>query len=242
MGFNSRALMHGDMVKAVLFDLDNTLIDFLSFKKETAKSAARAMVRHGLPATEIEAYGKIFSVYDEKGIEYQKTFHDVVVQYGLEANLAERIQQAGIIAYQQRKYEVLRPYPMVRPTLKRLRDMGLGLGVVSDAPRNKAWQRLVLSGLYGEFGFVITHSDTQEFKPHPTPFTLALKMLGVLPEAVLFVGDNPARDIRGAKAVGMKTCLARYGQVFRESVDSDYSIDRFEDLIGVVERIRSGKQ
>src|SRR5208283_2893754 len=154
------------MFKAVLFDLDNTLLDFLTFKKEAAKSAARAMIKQGLPATEIEAYGKIFSVYDEKGIEYQKTFYEVVKQYGLEINLAEKIQQAGIIAYQQKKYEILRPYPMVKPTLRKLREK-MKLGIVSDAPRNKAWQRLILAGLENEFDFVITHSDTQEFKPHP---------------------------------------------------------------------------
>ena len=62
------------MIKAILFDLDNTLIDFLTFKKETAKAAAKAMVTQGFPLNEIETYGKIFSVYDEKGIEYQKTF------------------------------------------------------------------------------------------------------------------------------------------------------------------------
>ena len=48
-----------------------------------------------------------------------------------------------------------------------------------------------------------------EYKPHPSPFTLALKKLAVLPDAVLFVGDNPSRDIKGAKAVGMRTCLAK---------------------------------
>jgi putative hydrolase of the HAD superfamily len=221
------------MFKAVLFDLDNTLLDFLTFKKEAAKAAARAMIKQGLPATEIEAYGKIFSVYDEKGIEYQKTFYEVVKQYDLEINLAEKIQQAGIIAYQQKKYEILRPYPMVKPTLRKLREK-MKLGIVSDAPRNKAWQRLILAGLENEFDFVITHSDTQEFKPHPSPFTLALKNLGVLPDAVLFVGDNPARDIKGAKAVGMKTCLARYGQIFKDNVDSDYEIERFEDLLKVI--------
>ena len=63
------------MIKAVLFDLDNTLLDFLTFKKETAKAAATAMLKRGLPATEVQVYGKIFSVYDEKGIEYQKTFY-----------------------------------------------------------------------------------------------------------------------------------------------------------------------
>jgi FMN phosphatase YigB (HAD superfamily) len=135
------------MFHAVLFDLDNTLIDFLTFKKETAMAASRAMVSRGLPATEIEAYGKIFSVYDEKGIEYQKTFYDVVKQYNLEVNQAEKIQQAGILAYLQKKFDVLRPYPLVKPTLRKLRESGIKLAVVSDAPRNKAWQRLVLTGL-----------------------------------------------------------------------------------------------
>jgi putative hydrolase of the HAD superfamily len=222
------------MFKAILFDLDNTLLDFLTFKKETAMAAARAMVKQGLPADEIQIYGKIFSVYDVKGIEYQKTFYEVVGQYNLEVNLAEKIQQAGVLAYLQRKSEVLRPYPMVKSTLKKLREKGLKLGIVSDAPRNKAWQRLIITGLENEFDFVVTHSDTMELKPHPSPFTLALKKLGVLPDAVLFVGDNPARDIKGAKAVGMRTCLAKYGQMFKENIKADYEIEKFEDLLKVI--------
>jgi putative hydrolase of the HAD superfamily len=222
------------MLKAILFDLDNTLIDFLTFKRETAKAAAAAMIKQGLPDDEVKVFGKIFSVYDENGIEYQKTFYEVVKQYNLEINLAEKIQQAGILAYLQTKFEVLKPYPMVKPTLKKLRDEGLNLGVVSDAPRNKAWQRLVLTGLENEFEVVVTHSDTLEFKPHPSPFTLALKKLGILPDAVLFVGDNPARDIKGAKVVGMRTCLAKYGLTFRENIKADYEIEQFEDLLKVI--------
>jgi len=222
------------MFKAVLFDLDNTLINFLYFKKETAKAAAKAMIHHGLPADEIEVYGKIFSIYDEKGIEYQKTFYEVVKQYGLDDNLAEKIQQAGILAYLQKKSEVLRPYPMVKPTLKRLREKKLKLGIVSDAPRNKVWQRLILTGLEDEFELVVTHSDTMEMKPHPSPFLLALKQLGMMPECVLFVGDNPGRDIRGAKAVGMKTCLAKYGQWSENDAKADYEIKTFEDLLEIL--------
>lgn len=224
------------MLKAILFDLDNTLINFLHFKMETAKAAASAMVRHGLPATEIQAYGKIFSVYDEKGIEYQKTFYEVVKQYDLEINLAERIQQAAILAYLHKKFEVLQPYPIVRPTLTRLAGK-YKLGIVTDAPRNKAWQRLILTGLYDHFDFVITHDDTQERKPHPSVFSLALKKLGVLPGAVLFVGDNPERDIKGAREAGMRTCLARYGTVGKFETKADYEIERFEDLLKVVDEI-----
>jgi len=225
-------------VRAVLFDLDNTLIDFLTFKKETAKAAAKAMVDQGFPLTEVEAYGRIFAVYDEKGIEHQKTFHDVIRPLNLEVNRAERIQQAAIVAYLRRKFETLRPYPMVKPTLAKLRERKLKLGIVTDAPRNKAWQRLVLCGLENEFDFVVTHDDTLEMKPHPSPFHLALQKLGFLSPACLFVGDNPERDIKGAKEVGMLTCLAKYGMAGKAREHAaDYEIGRFSELIGLVKRV-----
>ncbi len=239
------------MIKAILFDLDNTLLDFMQFKKETAKSAAKAMVEQGIPATEKEIYGKIFSVYQEKGIEYQKTFYEVVAPYSLEPGQAERIQQAGIIAYLKRKFEVLKPYPEVKPTLEKLRKKGLKLGIVTDAPRNKAWQRLIMAGLENEFDFVITYNDTMEFKPHPSPFKLALarlndnavsgsevsgfgtqnRKLETEPDEVLFVGDHPGKDVKGAKAMGMKTALAQYGQHFRTNDEADYVIKKFEELL-----------
>ncbi|MEW6748850.1 MAG: HAD-IA family hydrolase [Candidatus Micrarchaeota archaeon] len=222
------------MFKAILFDLDNTLINFLEFKVETAKAAAKAMVQNGLPATESEAYGKIFTIYDEKGIEYQKTFHDVIAPYGLEINKAERIQQAAILAYLQKKFEVLRPYPSVKPVLAKIR-LKHKLAIVTDAPRNKAWQRLILTGLADYFDLVITHDDTLFFKPNPTPFNLALKQLNMLPPACLFVGDNPDRDMKGAQQTGMATCLAKYGWLNKKSdIKPDYEIDSIEELLKVL--------
>jgi putative hydrolase of the HAD superfamily len=225
------------MLKAILFDLDNTLINFLEFKVQTAKAAAKAMVANGLPASETEAYGKIFSVYDEKGIEYQKTFYDVVKQYDLEINKAERIQQAGIIAYLQTKSEVLRTYPIVKPTLSKLKER-YKLGIVTDAPRNKAWQRLIITNLADYFDIVITLDDTKALKPNPNSFNLALNKLGIAPESALFVGDNPERDIKGAKDLGMKTCLARYGWLKKKTdIKADFEIDRFEELLKVITQI-----
>lgn len=224
------------MPKAILFDLDNTLIDFMRFKKETAKAAAREMKRKGLPDTEANIYRAIFKAYDRYGIEYQKTFYKVVKNYKLEVGQAERIQQAAIVAYLERKFEVLRPYPSVKPALKRLKKR-FRLGIVTDAPRNKAWQRLVLTGLDGMFEFVVTPDDSGRKKPHKAPFRMALEKLGLEPKEVLFVGDNPGRDMEGAKRMGMGACLAEYGMGKRWKIGKarpDYRIRKFGDLEKVI--------
>jgi len=225
------------MIKGILFDMDNTLLDFMYYKRETAKATAKAMVKKGLPASEKEIYKKIFQIYEEKGIEYQKTCYDVVKPYNLEINLAEKIQHAGIIAYIKRKYKVIKPYPGVKKTLKKLKEMNLKLGIVSDAPRNKIWDRLILSGLEDEFDIVVSHSDTLNYKPHPSSFQLALDKIKLKPSEVIFVGDNPGRDIKGAKLIGMKTCLAKYGQEFNSDDKADYELNKFEDLIKIIKKV-----
>ena len=62
------------MIKGILFDMDNTLLDFMKFKRETAKAAAKAMIRKGLPAKEKEIYEKIFQIYELKGIEIKNIY------------------------------------------------------------------------------------------------------------------------------------------------------------------------
>jgi len=222
-------------LKAILFDLDNTLIDFMYFKKETAKAAAKAMVKKGLPATESKIYKRIFEIYDEYGIEYQKTFYQVIKPYNLEVGKAERIQQAAIIAYLKRKFEVLRTYPSVKPILKKLKKK-YKLAIVTDAPRNKAWQRLVLSGLDDIFDVVVTTDDAGQKKPHRAPFEMALKKLKIKSSEALFVGDNVDRDMLGAKQLGMKTCLAEYGveRKITKKIKVDYKIKNFKEISKVL--------
>lgn len=220
--------------KAILFDLDNTLLDFLTFKKETAKASAKEMRKYGLNDSEESIYKKIFETYDKYGVEYNKTFYQVLIQYNLEINKAERIQQAAIVAYLKKKFEILKPYPEVIETLTKLKEH-YKLGVVSDAPRNKAWMRLVLSGLDNIFDVVVTFDDTNSHKPSDLPFKKALEKLEVKPEEVLFVGDNPGRDIKGANALGMKTCLAKYG-LWDKSSDfkADYEIGTFKEILTII--------
>jgi len=224
------------MFSAVLFDLDNTLLDFWNFKQEAARAAAKAMVKKGLPEKEDKIYKRIFEVYDEYGVEYQKTFYQVIHPYKLEIGQAERIQQAAIVAYLETKFRVLKPYPGVMPTLNKIKKH-TKIGIVTDAPRNKAWMRLVISGLDGLFETVVTTDDTKVRKPHRAPFESALRRMNINAKDTLFVGDNNDRDMLGAKNLGMKVCMAKYGEKLprTKEVKLDYEIKNFKELLKIIE-------
>ncbi|MFA4982602.1 MAG: HAD-IA family hydrolase [Candidatus Micrarchaeia archaeon] len=227
------------MLKAVLFDLDNTLLDFSGFKRESALAAAKAMKQAGVPHDEKMIYGKIFEIYEKKGIEYQLTFNEVLHELGIEnPSQFERAKQAAIIAYTKKKFDLIKPRQKVIQTLNSLKGR-YNLGIVTDAPKDKAWQRLILAGLDGYFFPVVTFSDTNVHKPSTTPFKRALVFIKVLPSECLYVGDNPERDIIGAKKIGMRTCLAKYGCVeYKEEMDiADYTIEKFEELKNVIEAL-----
>lgn len=226
------------MLRVILFDLDNTLLDFSGFKRESALAAAKAMKKTSVPLTEKELYDRIYKVYDEKGIEYSRTFGDVLYGLNLTQHELERARQAAIVAYTKKKYECLKPRPKVIQVLTSLKRK-YKIGIVTDAPRDKAWQRLVLAGLDGFFYPVVTYNDTLEHKPSLKPFELALFLLKVKPNEVLFVGDMPERDIIGAKKAGLHTCLAKYGCIgYAEEMDvADYAIEKFDELRAIVSSI-----
>ncbi len=222
------------MIKAILFDLDNTLIDFMTMKKASCEAAVSAMISAGVDIDKKEALKALFDIYDEYGYEYNLVFQRFLEK--IHKKVDYKILAAGIIAYRKVQQSFLEPYPNVVPTLLALKQKGIKLGIVTDAPRLKAWMRLTEIRLQDFFDVVVAHGDVNELKPSAIPFTKALDALHVTPEDVLMIGDMPERDIAGAKAVGMKTCFARYGWIRGEKPQTaaDFEIDSVEELLRIV--------
>ncbi len=224
------------MIKAVVFDVDNTLVDFMKFKNASVDAAIDAMIDAGLNLTRESARAKVFEIYDEKGIEFQQVF-DQFLQDAL-GRVDPRILANGIIAYRRAREGVLVSYPHTKMTLLRLARMGMRLGVVSDAPRLQGWMRLASLGMTNYFDEVVTFDDTGERKPAPGPFRKVLELLGVEPGESVMVGDWAERDIVGAKEIGMYTAFARYGDSFGTRVSgADVDLDDIMDLIPFIERM-----
>ena len=195
------------MLKAILFDLDNTLIDFMGLKKAACRDSIRAMIKAGLKMKEADAYRILFELYGRYGIEYGRIFQKFVEETTGTTDM--KILSAGIVAYRFAQARNRKPYRNVIPVLKVLKKK-YRLGIVTDAPSLKAWIRLQELGIADYFDVIIT-LEGRKMKPNRLPFMKAVKKLGIKPRDILFVGDQPHRDIKGAKELGMKTALAEYG-------------------------------
>ena len=166
------------MLKAVLFDLDQTLIDFMSMKKASCEAAIRAMIDAGIKLDKEHATEILYAIYDEFGIEYNLVFQEFLKRINKEIDY--KILAAGIVAYRKAQAGMLEPYPQTVPTLIRLREKGLKLAIVSDAPRLKAWLRLAEMKIADFFDVVVCFEDTNELKPSTAPFEKAMNLLHLI--------------------------------------------------------------
>src|SRR3989344_5467903 len=164
-------------IKAVFFDLDNTLIDFMRMKKISCEAAISAMNDAGLQTEKQKAYDLLFELYGVHGIEHGEIFQEFLKK--TTGRVDYRILSRGINAYRKMQVGYLEPYPHVRSTLIALKEKGLKLGIVSDAPRLKAWMRLTEMGLADFFDLVVTLDDTGKRKPRRMPFVAAVKQLKI---------------------------------------------------------------
>ncbi len=111
------------MIKAILFDVDNTLLDFLGAKEKSVKATAEALVDNGLNMTVDECYEKIMKLHWEIGIESNEFISQFLLKY--EGRIDNLKLIAGIHAYRKIKSTNLKPYPTVYATLIKLIKKGI---------------------------------------------------------------------------------------------------------------------
>ena len=228
------------MIKLIIFDIDNTLTDFIRMKDASIEASIEAMIDAGLMFPPDRIKEEIHRIYGEEGIEYQKVFNQLLLN--LIGEVDYKILAAGIVGYRRAREASLVLYPHVKVTLIELMKRGLKLAVISDAPRQEAWLRLCYLQLHHIFDIVLTHEDTGEYKPSPAPFELVLERMGIMPEEAMMIGDWPERDIVGASELGIRTIFARYGDTFgTETSGADYEIDDIFRIVDIVDSINGGE-
>ena len=155
------------MIKAVIFDLDNTLVDFMSMKRLAVGAAINSMIDAGLRLTPAEALARIDAIYKEKGIEFQNVFDQLL--YDVFQKVDYKILSAGVIAYRRAREAALVPYPHVNLTLVALLKRGLKLAVASNSSHEHVDRHLTRLGLRAFFDLTGCREDVTAGKPAPSP-------------------------------------------------------------------------
>ncbi|MBC7119188.1 MAG: TIGR02253 family HAD-type hydrolase [Methanobacteriaceae archaeon] len=193
------------MLKAVYFDIDDTLYDTSSFAKLARKAALSVMIEAGLPLTQEEAYPLLRKIIDEKGSNYGKHFNVLTERvFGEEDPLLIAL---GVITYHNVKFALLRPFPETIPTLIYLKGKGYHLGVISNGLTIKQWEKLIRLGIHHFFDEVVTSEEVGVEKPDQGIFREALNRMDCKPEDSVMVGDKFKEDILGAVNAGMSAIL-----------------------------------
>ncbi len=226
------------MIRAIIFDLDNTLLDFVKMKQFAVKASIRAMNEAGLNVDEESGYKDVMELYMTTGWENQLVFDDYLKQ--TTGEVSNKILAAGVVAYRRAREATLLVYPNVNKTLIELLKAQIRLAVVSDAPSREAWMRLYYLNLHHVFDPVLTFDDTGARKPSPKPFKLALDRMNVGPDEALMIGDWPDRDVVGAKQIGMKTIFARYGDTFgTNDSGADWDVNDIYEVVGIIKELNN---
>jgi len=228
--------MHLVPIQALVFDLDNTLTDFMKMKGVAIEAAIDGMIDAGFRIPREQLRTRIDTLYRELGLESQRVFDELLQREFGEVD--PKILAAGIVGYRRARESALVTYPHVHLTLLELTKRGIRLGVVSDAPRLQVWLRLCYLQLHHVFDAVVTFDDTGERKPSPAPFREVLRQLGTPPERSMMVGDWAERDVVGGKSLGMRTVFARYGDTFGTGDSgADHEIEDVFQLVRIVDEL-----
>jgi putative hydrolase of the HAD superfamily len=127
-------------------------------------------------------------------------------------------------------------YPDALDVLRALRARGVLIGINSNRPCSTAMMMRDLAdfGIAPYVDAAVCSGETGYVKPHPSTFERVIADLGVAPHEAVMIGDSCPADMRGARAVGMRTVLklnGRYGIETCEAVD--YAIHDLGELLAL---------
>jgi putative hydrolase of the HAD superfamily len=239
-------------MKAVLFDLGHTLIDYYNDWKEPENRAVERTSRLicGVSPTRPDQgdaaqfllhlldEGRQIKLRDMVEIPLEDVLRRCFDRFSCGGNarlMSESLQAFYGVLLEDRKLVDGTP-----GMLEDVRGMGYRIGLVSDVawglPSRFPLQDMKYYGLDRYFDNMVFSTDVGLRKPNPRIFRMALQNVGAAAEETVFVGNNLQADIKGALDVGMKAVLKKSGYYTHDDgIVPSAKIESWEELFGIIE-------
>jgi putative hydrolase of the HAD superfamily len=213
-------------IKAMLFDLDETLLDRNATVEAYLRDQRR---RYNLNHLAFKTYCDRFIELDEHGYaDKQEVFGKLIMEFGFPASVEELVAD-----FRHNAWTNCQTFPDAERVLRQLRTRRCRLGIVTNGSLESQQAKLLSSGLAELVEEVLISAQEKVKKPDVEIFIRAAERLGVRVEECLFVGDNPQTDIAGAHAAGMQTAWLKRYLAWPEnlSVVPDYTLSSLAELL-----------
>ncbi|MFN0160591.1 MAG: phosphoglycolate phosphatase [Burkholderiales bacterium] len=189
--------------RAVLFDLDGTLLHTSPDLAAAANAALSDLSLPSIPAAIVETFvGKGIDTLMRRCLDH--------LGAGQDAQLFDRARQAYMRRYAEQNGILARPYPGVLAGLEMLRAAEVPLGVCTNKAGAFTLPLLERAGLSTYFKAVICGDTTPRRKPHPDMILAGAGALGASAHDLLMVGDS-VNDAAAARAAGCPVWIVPYG-------------------------------
>ncbi|WP_127501994.1 HAD family hydrolase [Actinoplanes solisilvae] len=196
------------MLSAVVFDLDDTLVDQRTAARRAVVSWARSL---GLPDDGVAQRWKDTS--DRQYARYQRreiTFNEqrrFRVRELLGLTLTDAEADELFAGYLTRYEAGWAAFDDAIPALRQTRAAGLTIAILTNGDEAQQLQKLDRLALRPEIDLMIASSSLPAGKPDPRAFEHTIERLGVNPDEALMVGDSYEKDYLGARAAGLQAVL-----------------------------------
>ena len=193
-------MTHRHVTRAVLFDLDGTLLDSAP---DLGAAADKMRTDRGLPSLDLACYRPMAGA-GARGM--------LGVAFGIEPTAPEfdTLREEFFRNYEARMLLHTRAFDGIGELVDALRDRQLPWGVVTNKSKRFTEPLTAAISLFVSAGAIVSGDTTPYAKPHPEPLLEAARRLGVDPGHCIYVGDDE-RDMVAGRAAGMRTVAAAYG-------------------------------
>lgn len=224
------------MIKAAVFDLDHTLFD----RYETIKILVPQLRKHfdlGDGITD-EYFIQELSYADKHFVHKGwQGIYDHLVSRGIFKTLPGFSQYTEIVLRHFRHIAV--KYDFAEPTLKKLREMGLKVGLITNGSAELQHKKLGMLGLTDCFDEIIVSGETDYEKPDRRIFLMMAEKMELDPEEMLYIGDHPLNDVDGARGAGMIPVWVKTTGtwIFPEIEKPELQVETVEEIPDLIDKI-----
>ncbi|RAP76141.1 HAD family hydrolase [Paenibacillus montanisoli] len=215
-------------MKAIIFDLDNTLLDRTRMFGNFATAFLQTHFSH-IESTEA-LYNRILEL-DRDGYKDRNALFAELIE---ELPWRETLSHAELAAYYKREYmsnAVL--MDRAHELLAYLRRQNYRIGLITNGRNDMQYGKIDRLGLRDAFEFILVSEEAGVKKPDAKIFEMALERLGLLAGECIFIGDHPVNDIEGASSAGMETIWIQVNHPWREELTAKplHTIRQLGELI-----------